>query len=351
MAQKRPYVDFAEVKAKVSMPEVLQVFGIADKFEWKGQTLCGVCPLPGHTHGPSPNPEQFKINNKEGTWLWMCFGDCNAGGDVIAFAKAMTGLDDAHIRFWWHEKFGSRLTNGKKNGKAAVKKDTACQELRPVAAQQAAPLASTTVASTPATLKPLRFFLNLDPEVDYLKQRNVSPETILRFGIGLCKKGMLAGYVAMPLFDPHQSDALVGYLGRWPGNDFDEQDRPRYKLPKDFPKQQVIFGLREAMDNTEGKPLIVVEGAFDVFALAQAGYAAVAVLGSSLSDEQAAILAGTRRGIVLMFDGDEAGQHGMRTAAGKLIRQCFVRAVKLAEEQQPDQLSAQELAQVLSFLS
>jgi DNA primase len=350
MAQKRPYVDFAEIKQKVSMPEVLQIFGIADRFTWKGQTLCGVCPLPGHVHGPSPNPEQFKINNKDGTWLWMCFGDCKAGGDVIEFAKAMTGFDDAHIRFWWAEKVGARLTPGKKKEKAAVKKDTACTATVE-AATQTESLAKTTVAAPADALKPLRFFLNLDPDVEYLRQRNVSPETIARYGIGLCKKGMLAGYIAMPLFDPHQPDVLVGYLGRWPGEDYDEEDRPRYKLPKDFPKQSVIFGLKQALGSPPGKPLIVTEGAFGMFALVQAGYSAVAVLGSSLGDVQASILIDTGRPIVLMFDGGEAGLHGMRVAAAKLIGKCFVRAVKLSDGQQPDHLSAAELSKVLAFLS
>jgi DNA primase len=95
----------------------------------------------------------------------------------------------------------------------------------------------------------------------------------------------------------------------------------------------------------------VVEGPFGVFHLVQRGIPAVALLGSSMSDEQATILAGLSRPLVLMFDGNEAGQTGMRQAAAKLIRRCFVRVVKLAVEQQPDQLSSQDLAEVLSLLA
>ncbi len=40
----RPYVSFAEVKQKVSIPDVLDVFGLTEKFSRKGDTLTGVCP-------------------------------------------------------------------------------------------------------------------------------------------------------------------------------------------------------------------------------------------------------------------------------------------------------------------
>lgn len=350
MSQTRPYVNFAEVKEKISIMDAMEVFGIADRFQWKGKTLVGCCPLPAHPHGPEPNAEQFKVDIKNGRSVFFCFGDCKAGGSVIDFCMAMTGLDEAHIRFWFASKFGDRLSTGKRNGQVAEKKDTACTANGELAAQTES-LSKTTVPTPQAQLKPLRFFLRLDPDVEYLRQRNVTAETIVRYGLGLCHKGMMAGYIAMPLHDPHHPDSLVGYLGRWPGEDHNEQDRPRYKLPKDFPKSQVIFGLREALQSNDKRPLIVVEGAFGVFALVQAGYAAVAILGSSLSDEQAAILAGTGRPIILMFDGDQAGQNGMKAATDKLIPRCFVRSVQLEEELQPDSLATEHLAGALSFLS
>jgi DNA primase len=95
--------------------------------------------------------------------------------------------------------------------------------------------------------------------------------------------------------------------------------------------------------------LIVVEGPFKVYHLAQAGFpAAVAILGSSMSDEQAAMLTETGRRVLLMFDGDEAGQEGMRTAAGKLITRTFVRVVKLPTDVQPDQLDPEQLGRLLA---
>src|SRR5687767_7146471 len=96
---QRPYVSFAEVKAKVPIPDVLDTFGIRQQFTPRGETLTGVCPLPSHKHGPRPNAEQFKIDCKRGVWLWKYFGDCQRGGDVLELVKALTGLDNAHVRF------------------------------------------------------------------------------------------------------------------------------------------------------------------------------------------------------------------------------------------------------------
>ena len=343
----RPYISFAEVKEKIPIPEVLAKLGVADAFARQGDVLAGVCPLPSHQHGPSPNEEQFKINRKKGVWLWHCFGDCQKGGDVIELVKEMTGFDHAHVRFWFAEHFGDRLTLIKpRSSKNASKKATSGKQSKPKESPSPKETASDP-SEEPAPLKRLRFQLNLDPSVPYLRDRGLSDKTIERYGLGLCRRGVLKDYVAIPVHDyPRpEGNEPVAYLGRWPGDDHDGSGgRPRYKWPDGFPKSRVVYGLHEALTDTNGKPLVVVEGPFKVFHLVQSGFPnAVAVFGSSLSDVQAAILAETSRPIVLMFDGNEAGQAGMRIAAGKLITRAFVRVVKLPDGREPDDLVADEL--------
>lgn len=366
---ERPYVSFAEVKQKVSLLEVLPLFLLTDRFKQVGKTWTGVCPLPSHQHGPQPNSEQFKINCKEGIWLWHCFGDCQQGGDVVEFVKAMLGFDNQHVRFWFAEKFGDRLSlksrsKRRRNSADESRPPTVAgdqkEEARATPGEENSQRADSKpsgsiVTSVSSTLKPLRFKLNLDPGVPYLKQRGLTSETIRRFGIGLCSKGTLAGYIAIPVFSfPRgKADNPVGYLGRWPGENVPtengETEQLRYKFPAEFPRNQVVYGLSEAIDGTDGKPIIVVEGAFKVYHLVQNGFPnVVATFGASLSDEQAAILISSGRQLVLMFDGDEAGQTGMRRAAAKLILHTYVRVVKLANEKQPDDFSQAELQQLLS---
>ena len=343
---QRPYVNFTEIKERVPIPDALAVLGIAEQFERKGDTLSGICPLPAHKHGPRPNPEQFKINRRDGVWLWHCFGDCQKGGDVIELVKQLTGFDNAHVRFWFAEHFGDRLSFGKTNGSKPVQKDTA--HVSREENTQAAPHAPSNLPAKRPLLKPLRFRLNLDPTVPYLRERGLTAETIARYGLGLCTRGFLQGYVAIPVHAwPSNGEHPVGYLGRWPGEDLDKE-RPRYKFPPDFPRDQVIYGLSQALDGTDGKPLIVVEGCFKLYHLVQSGIPhTVAALGSFLSDDQAQLLIQTGRPLVLMFDADAAGLQGMQTAAAKLVSRTFVRTIQLEQDSPLEALSPAELKAIL----
>lgn len=361
MSDDRPYVDFREVKARISIPDVLKVFGISDQFRPRGQALVGVCPFPNHQHGPRPNAHQFVIDCKKGVWLYRCFGDCSAdpngsgGGDVISFAKAMTGYSDAHVRFWFHEHFAEQLSNGK--AKPKEKRPAPTKEAREVRQTprraESKTIQQSNVTSDAGPIKALRFCLNLDPDCEYLRKRGLTAKTIRRFGLGLCHRGSLRGYVAIPVYGyPHAAgENPLAYLGRWPGADYDENGgRPRYKWPLDFEKSRVLYGLQEAVDSTDSRePLILVEGCFSVYHLIQHGYrSAVASFGASLSDAQAKLLLSTGRPVVLMYDGGEPGRSAMRQAAAKLITQTLVKAVKLPEGVKPDNLSGDELACWLS---
>lgn len=330
----RPYVSFAEIKAKIPLPDVFEHFNLTGHFHQQGDTYTGVCPLPSHHHGPQPNDQQFKINKKGDLFLWHCFGDCHRGGDVIEFVKAMTGYDNAHVRLWFAQRFEARLTLTK-----------------PSEPTQQATEADKAEQPTPP-LKPLSFYLNLDPDVRYLKERGLSQQTIQQYGVGLCSKGTLAGYVAIPLYrwpkeEPDENP--VGYVGRWPGEDFDERDgRPRYKLPEGLPAGRIVYGLEQAFAASTPY-LIVVEGPFKVYHLVQAGFrATVSTLSANVADEQAELLARTGRHIVLLFDGNEAGQVGMRRAAAKLITHTYVRVVKLPPDTEPDQLAPGQLRGLLA---
>lgn len=362
---ERPYVSFPEVKERVSIPDALDKLGLLDQFARKGETLTGVCPLPEHQHGPRPNARQFKVNRRDGLWLFHCFGDCGRGGDVIELVKSITGHDDAHVRFWFADNFGDRLSAKKPTRSRSSAEDsepgTDRQETKQAhdnagwtSTKPQAPKATVNLPGSVSPLKPLRFKLQLDPTAPYLRERGVSEEIIKRYGLGLCNRGYFNGYVAAPIVPyPRSSTGRpVGYIGRWPGEDFDDADgRPRYKLPAGFESGRVVYGLAEAMDAEGETPLIVVEGPFKVFHLAHAGFpTVVSTLTSGMTDDQARILVATGRPIVLLFDGNQAGYEGMRRAAARLITQAFVRVVKLAEGVEPDHLSPADLQNHLSFL-
>lgn len=352
------FVDFNECKAMISLPDVLDVFDIAEQFHERNGTWRGVCPFPSHIHNPvRPNPSGFTFGLHEGIWKWRCWGDCKAVGTVVTFVERYLQIEPAHVRLWFHEHFANRLTaqaaDAKRGGESRPRDGTPeCKEARPVVATPERAVQKTARPEKrpeeTADYKPIRFKLNLDPDVPYLtEQRGLTAETIERFGIGLCGRGMLRGYVAIPVWEYPRGRFPYGYIGRWPGDDYDE-DRPRYKCPPGFPTPRLVYGLQEALETPDDWPLIVVEGCFKVFYLYQHGFPnAVATLGSSLSDEQARLLGETGRPIVLMFDGDEAGRAGMVDAAPKLALRTFVRTIDVGDGRQPEDLSTDELQDIL----
>ena len=96
--------------------------------------------------------------------------------------------------------------------------------------------------------------------------------------------------------------------------------------------------------------LVVVEGFFAVFALAQAGIYAVALMGSTLSPEQEELLlvavGGAQGRVALMLDRDEAGRAATKELHARLITKTHVRVVPY-DGRQPDDLSPTQLRALL----
>jgi len=205
-------------------------------------------------------------------------------------------------------------------------------------------------AESVAPNAPLKFRLDkLEREHPYLTQeRGLTSETIVDFGIGFCAKGMMAGRIAIPI---HNSEGnVVAYAGRWPGEP--SEDNPKYKLPPGFRKSQELYNIDRAVKEPADKPLVIVEGFFDAIKLHQNGWRkVVALMGSTMSAAQEELIrkhtnAGSH--VVVMLDEDEAGKAGRDDIACRLSRFCFVKVHEFDRDgAQPDQLSAEDLAEIL----
>lgn len=338
---KRPFVDFAGIKAAVSMQRILDYYDLTDSFTPSGaDSLRGCCPI----HG-GDNPKQFSISLSKN--CWHCFSDCQEGGNVIDFVARMedTTVHEAALLLneWFHLDLERKPS---RKGKARKESDAKSEVDSPPDPSHEAPPSP---ASQPEQEKaeenrPLGFTLkNLEVDHPYFAERGLTPETVEHFGLGFCNRGTMAGRIAIPI---HHSDGeLVGYAGRWPGEP--PEERPKYKLPKGFHKAAEVFNLHRAMEEPEG-PLVVVEGFFDCFALWQVGiHRAVALMGSHLSPIQERLLleAIPRSGqIELLFDADEAGDDAREQALRQLAPHAYVRVIPLPERgMQPDHLPEEHL--------
>jgi DNA primase len=316
------WVDFKNVKAKVSMETVLAHYDVRLRRvgvdEFRGQ-----CPLPTHTSARSN--DSFSVSFTRNVWSCQS-ASCIAarsgrvGGNVFDF---VAGMERCAIR------------------EAALHLDRSLTEnLLPVATpgyNKPAPFASEN--------RPLSFTLrNIDHQHSYVISRGLSVQIARYFDVGYYDgNGFLRGRVVIPIHDEHGE--LVAYSGRA----IDETE-PKYRLPAGFRKSHVLFNFHRAIQSRE-YPLILVEGFFDTFKIHQAGHHNVAALmGSQLSDRQAELIGTHFHQVILMLDADEAGKAATAAAGRALSSILGVQIVELAPGTQPDQLASEEINRLLGGL-
>jgi hypothetical protein len=91
----------------------------------------------------------------------------------------------------------------------------------------------------------------------------------------------------------------------------------RWDVLAGFPKSAYLLNHAAARRSTASFVLLV-EGAGDVFRAAEAGYPAVAAMGSDLSKTQAEKLVRLGKRVVIAFDNDPGGQRGASEAFDRL---------------------------------
>jgi DNA primase len=190
------------------------------------------------------------------------------------------------------------------------------------------------------------------PGARYLARRGIDAEAIERFGIGYApdrwdfvvealrvrgiparigeRAGLLAerrsgghydrlrGRVTFPIHDVR--GRVIGFGGRALS---DEQEPKYLNTPESpiFHKRRAFFGFPQALEpiRREGRA-VIVEGYFDLVALQRAGIeGALATCGTALGEDHARELRRRTRNVVVLFDGDEAGQKAMERSLEVLL--------------------------------
>jgi DNA primase len=345
------FVDFRQVKANVTILQVLEHYNLVDTLKQTGDRLSGPCPI---HHGN--NPTSFRVSISKN--CFNCFGECGRGGNVIDFVALNEGIEFRDAALLLQEWFmggnpappsnaSSRALPSSKPQGPAVYSPGPDQPQQPDEPDQTS---SEATGDELDKNPPLTFELStLKADHPHFAKRGLRPDTVEHFGLGYCSRGLLRGHIAIPIHNGNGD--LIAYAGRWPGEPPDGQ--PKYKLPKGFRKSLEIFNLHRALQEPADLPLVVVEGFFDCFSLWQAGITkCVALMGCSISPEQESLLASAMPNggtIELLFDNDEAGRHGTEEVARRLLEFALVRSVSLPDGvRQPDELSEDEVAEVFA---
>jgi DNA primase len=330
------WIDFKELRKKLDFEEVLRHYGVEVKR--KGNQHHGYCPLPNH-NGKRNSPS-FSANLERG--IFQCFG-CGAKGNVLEFAAMMEKVDPKDgaafrkVAIELQKRFCPELGDSPQVSKKPVEKP-----------DKPEPKGLPVVVNAPLDFE----LKGLDRKHPYLLNRGFSQETIDHFGLGFCSRGLLKDRVAIPL---HDADGkLVGYAGRMVDGAAINEDNPRYRFPGARERDGTVYEFRKTLFLYNGfrikapvDDLIVVEGFTGVWWLNQNGLPhVVGTMGSDCSETQAERIVSLMKPggrVWIVPNGDKAGERFAQSFLVQVSSYRFVRWMKLDENKQPTDLSAEQL--------
>ena len=173
--------------------------------------------------------------------------------------------------------------------------------------------------------------------VDAMRKKGYTDQELLAADLAGEKNGRVydrfRNRLMFPIIDVRGN--VVGFGGR-----VLDDSKPKYLNSNDtviFNKRKNLFGLNLAKKSKAGS-LILVEGNIDVVTMHQYGFDnAVASLGTSLTDEQAALISRYCDQVVLLYDGDSAGQKATKRAIPILEKaEIAVKVLQIPDNMDPD---------------
>ena len=306
-----------------------------------GANQFGLCPFHGE------KTPSFSVN-VEGQF-YHCFG-CHKGGDVINFIMDIEHLDFPEAVQFLAKRAGMTIPEDhydpQQNVRArlrALNKDAALfyreQLFAPIGAPAVEYVKKRGISSSMVT----SFCLGYAPNdwqalTDAMHAKGYTNQELV--DAGLAKIGKYGPYdrfrnrLMFPVVDVGKN--VIGFSGRTLGN-----DEAKYMNSPETPvysKSNSLFALNLAKNSKSGY-ILLAEGNIDVVSLHQAGFdSAVASLGTSLTAQQARLIARYTKQVVIAYDNDEAGQRAAQKAIGILQQQDLkIKVVKIPGAKDPDE--------------
>jgi DNA primase len=323
-----------DIKEQVKQAiDIVDLVGSVVQLRRQGRNYVGLCPWHDDTH-PSlqVNPERQSFK------CWVC----DIGGDVFSFVMKTEGVEFREALAMLADRAGITLRPARRDPRSSSGGSHDKRTLYQAMAWAEGQYHDCLLHSPEA-----------EPARRYLQQRGITPQSIERFRLGFSpeKRNWVLGRAAGAPYDAKILEAVglvvrpstgVGLYDRFRGRVLfpihDAQGRPvglgGRVLPESdstgptrpgspraakyvntpetplFSKSHLLYGLDLARDAVRRSgTALVMEGYTDVIVAHQFGFDdAVAVLGTALGEGHIRILRRFADRIVLVLDGDEAGQ-------------------------------------------
>lgn len=358
----------SDVDAVRDATDLVQLVGEHVALRPRGREHVGLCPF------HDDRTPSFAVVTHKGNAFYKCHA-CGAGGDVFDFVRNYHKMDFPEALRFLAERAGIQLKPRRRAGAGESANDSDAQGPSAADLREANALAASffrKVFQSPTAGTAGR---------EICARRGISDEMLEAFNVGLApdqwdslgqlirKRGLSeATFAAAGLLKARQSDGPsgggyydafrnrlifpicneVGQPVAFGGRRIDEDDEPKYLNSSEsavFHKSRTLYGLHLAKRAIiDARQVIVTEGYTDVIACHQAGVAnVVGTLGTALTVQHARVLSRLCDTVVLLFDGDEAGQRAAdRGVEAFFAEKVDVRICILPDNLDPDDLLKRE---------
>ena len=330
----------------VARNPIEEVVGQTVQLKRSGSNLFGLCPFHGE------KTASFSVAPDKG--IYYCFG-CHKGGGVINFVMELEGLSygdavrslaqRAGLEVPEDEQYQSRYKQQERLW--ALHKDAA----RFFHSQLYSSLGTEALAYAQKRGMPQKiltaFGIGYAPDswdslVRAMKQKGYTEQELKDSGLVTVsqKNGNIfdrfRDRLMFPIIDVRGN--IIGFGGRILNNDPNAAKYLNSPETLIFNKRKNLFALNLAKKSKLGY-IILVEGYMDAISLHQYGFdCAVASLGTALTEDGATLLSRYTEQVVLIYDGDNAGQRATARAIPILERAGLqVKVLQMQDAKDPDE--------------
>ena len=338
----------------IESSNVVDIIAQYTQLKSSGRGHMGRCPFPDHQEKTA----SFSVSDAK--QVYHCFG-CKKSGNIISFLRDYNGMNFPEALEYLADRAGIPVPE--------MTRDSTDQ-VGQVHEHKKKILKSNKIAAD-FFREMLKRSANDQPIKQYVQKRKLNAETLEEFQIGYApnewealnlhlqknnisleiaeeaklvkKRNEGNGYfdlfrdrLMFPIHSP--SGDVIAFGGR-----IHEQGEPKYlNSPESivFHKGKVLYGLAQTAKYIRTEDVVlVVEGYMDLVSLFQAGLKnAVATMGTALTADHAKLVKRLTTNVVVLFDGDEAGQMAAERSLPILLSQgLFPRGLTLTEAKDPDE--------------
>lgn len=322
--------------------DIVDLIGEYVDLKRSGSNYMGLCPF------HSEKTPSFSVSPSKS--IFKCFG-CGVGGDVITFIMKRENLNFPEAVEFLAEKYNVRLSEYKDENKEARDKRNRLYDIN----REAAMHFLNNLSSSPKAQK-------------YLRDRGLSDKTIRAYGLGYSKDSWTDLYDHLTKLGYKEEELLnLNLVSKSKNGNYIDRFRDRVMFPIINRNNKVIaFGARGFGDakpkylNSRETPIfhkgsnlfnmniisressrqriILVEGYMDVISLYNSGINySVASLGTSLTEDQAAIIKKMAKDIYICYDSDKAGINATSRAIDIFLsKSCKPKIIELEGGLDPD---------------